>query len=211
MTERAASPADYWNDRAERFGYDLRTLAYGSRQTQARKFEVLVSAVPAATRVRVLDVGCGFADLHSYMTARGFDVDYAGVDISERIVELARAARPELRIVHGDLLADDIFPGESFDYVVSSGINCAAHGRNEGLERDMLARMFARCTRSVAMGLQSSVYLERHPEKADSTSWYSDPAALAEFALRQVTPWVTLRHDYMPHDFTLFLFREAQV
>jgi cyclopropane fatty-acyl-phospholipid synthase-like methyltransferase len=202
------SPADYWNQRAVEYGHDLKTLAYGSKQTQQRKFDVLISGMKGR-RVRVLDVGCGFGDLYFHMTDRGYDVDYSGVDISERIVELARQAHPELRITSGDLLHDDLFPGEQFEYVVSTGINCAVHGRNLELEREMLTSMFARCTKGVAMGLQSAIYLHRNPEaNSDNRAWFSDPAGLCEFALKTVTPWATLRHDYMPHDFTLFLFRE---
>lgn len=216
MSSRSNSPADYWNQRAVEYGHDLKTLAYGSKQTQQRKFDVLISGMKESgmpgmkdRRVRVLDVGCGFGDLYFHMTERGYEVDYSGVDISERIVELARQAHPELRITGGDLLCDTVFPGEQFDYVVSTGINCAVHGRNFELERDMLKSMFARCTKSVAMGLQSAMYLQRHPEaSSDNRAWFSDPAALCEYALKTVTPWVTLRHDYMPHDFTLFLFRE---
>jgi len=211
MTDRATSPADYWNGRAEAFGRDLKTLAYGSQRTQARKFDVLISAIKTR-RVRILDVGCGFGDLYFHMTRLGFEVDYTGVDIAGRIVELAREAHQELRIVHGDVLAADVFPGEQFDHVLSTGINCAVHGRNVELEREMLSWMFSRCTSGTAMGLQSAIYLDRHPaESGDQAGWYSDPVALCGYALKTLTPWVTMRHDYMPHDFTLFLSREASI
>lgn len=207
MPDRSPSSAEYWNRRASEFGDDLKTLAYGSRQTQERKFDILISAV-AGKRISVLDVGCGFGDLYFHMVARGFELDYCGVDISASIAGLAKERHPELRIVHGDLLGEDPLPGETFDYVLSTGINCARHERNHDLERAMLRDMFSRSTRAAAMGLQSAVYLRRHPEKQSPDSWYSDPAALCEFALNEITPWVTLRHDYMPHDFTLFLFHE---
>jgi len=210
MTNAPSNPADYWNARALEFGHDLKTLAYGSKATQERKFDVLLSAI-REQHFSLLDIGCGFADLYVHMRARGYDVDYTGVDVSGEIVALAKSAHPELRILHGDLLEDDLIPGEQFDYVASTGINCAVNGRNDATERALLHTAFARCTRAAMVGLQSSIYRHRHPDKAaDPQSWFSDPAALCDYALKNITPWVTLRHDYMPHDFTLFLFREPR-
>lgn len=211
VSKAQSSPADYWNERALRFGHDLKTLAYGSKATQERKFDVLLSAIPER-RVTLLDIGCGFADLYTHMRARGYDITYTGVDIAAEIVALARAAHPELRILAGDVLGGDLIAGERFEYVVSTGINCAVNGHNEAIERALLRTAFDRSTRAAIIALQSSVYLQSHPEAAaDGTSWFSDPTALCDYALKNITPWVALRHDYMPHDFTLFLFREPRL
>lgn len=208
MKNETKTPDDYWNQRAREYGYDLKTLAYGSKLTQERKFDVLISGIKGK-RIKILDVGCGFGDLYFHMTQRGYMVDYLGVDVSEQIVKLARKSHPELRIINGDLLQEDLFAGEKFDYVLSTGINCVVHGQNFELEREMISQMFCLCTKGVAIGLQSAIYLQSNPEAAsDTTSWYSDPVSLCEYALKNISPWANLRHDYMLHDFTIFLYRE---
>lgn len=69
----------------------------------------------------LLDAGMGPGRLCAEMHARGFDV--SGVDVSVRMVELARARLPEAseRLVEGTLTALP-FPQQSFDAVVATGV-----------------------------------------------------------------------------------------
>ncbi|CDN13322.1 hypothetical protein RintRC_4207 [Richelia intracellularis] len=42
----------------------------------------------------------------------------------------------------------------------------------------------------------------------ESGEFYADPLATVKFC-RTLTPWVILRHDYMQHDFTIYMYRES--
>jgi hypothetical protein len=37
--------------------------------------------------------------------------------------------------------------------------------------------------------------------------FYADPVEIVRFC-RSLTPWVVLRHDYLAHDFTVYLYRD---
>jgi SAM-dependent methyltransferase len=64
----------------------------------------------------VLEIGCGTGDLLAALEpSRG-----VGVDISPRIVELARAKHPRLTFLAGD--AEDLPVSEPFDYVILSDL-----------------------------------------------------------------------------------------
>ena len=64
----------------------------------------------------VLEIGCGTGDLlHALSPKRG-----VGVDISPKIVELARARYPDLAFLAGD--AEDLPLSETFDYVILSDL-----------------------------------------------------------------------------------------
>lgn len=209
MTDSQNGQAVVWDARARQFGLDLKTLAYGSKRTQNRKFTILTSSLPKE-RVTLLDVGCGFGDLKQFLADRGHHVDYYGVDISPGVVDLAIQGHPDRRIICADILHDTVFEGMSFDYVVSTGINCFNHGRNYDLEREMLRVMFDLCNREAIIGLQSAVSAWRQGEDESGKSWYTDPGDYLNHALRTLTPWANLVHDYMMHDFTLFLMKEPR-
>src|SRR3954451_24640229 len=73
--------------------------------------------------VRLLDVGCGASHLHEYVLRSDIrGIEYAGLDISERFIELSRAKHPEVHYWCVDLLADDARELPRFDYAVMSGI-----------------------------------------------------------------------------------------
>src|SRR4029077_14769476 len=65
---------------------------------------------------RVLDLACGTGRIAVPLAARGFDV--AGIDISQRALEVARAAAPELDWRHGDM-RELPWDDESFDGVIN--------------------------------------------------------------------------------------------
>lgn len=73
---------------------------------------------------RVLDVGCGTAELALFATARGFDA--TGVDLSPRAIAIARQRAVDrglasVRLEVGDAL-DLSFLGTTFDTVLDSGV-----------------------------------------------------------------------------------------
>jgi ubiquinone/menaquinone biosynthesis C-methylase UbiE len=78
-----------------------------------RFLEELAGRLPA--HADVLDLGCGNGSRISRLADR-FEV--VGVDISERQLELARAAVPGAAFIHADFAELD-FPAESFDAVTA--------------------------------------------------------------------------------------------
>lgn len=97
--------------------YDLITvvLSYGQdRRWKAR----LAAMAPMSGTVRALDLACGTGDIAFALHARGADT--IGLDITPRMIEIARAKRPARgpRFLVGDMTALP-FPAASFDLVTT--------------------------------------------------------------------------------------------
>jgi demethylmenaquinone methyltransferase/2-methoxy-6-polyprenyl-1,4-benzoquinol methylase len=95
--------------------YDLITvlLSYGGDRGWKRR---LVSMSGAAPGVRALDLACGTGDIAFAMAARGARV--TGLDITYRMVELAKEKADGPRFLVGDMLALP-FADASFDLVTT--------------------------------------------------------------------------------------------
>ena len=83
----------------------------------SRLAEPLLDAVHAGTGTRLLDVATGPGYVAETAVARGSDV--VGLDLSETMLEFARARVPDVRFVQGDATALP-FPDASFDAVVAA-------------------------------------------------------------------------------------------
>jgi SAM-dependent methyltransferase len=188
--------AAYYDEQVRRFGNDVRALDWGSRRTQHLRFDVLTAGLIAPGR-RVLDVGCGLGDLATFLPP---DVDYLGVDIAAGMVETARSLHPERRFETGHLLEPSFAPGP-FDVVVASGIFAKRDHEPERYLEAMVEAMWARAR--VAVGFNSLSAWGGEPEEGE---FQADPARTLAFC-RTLTPFVALRHDYLPHDFTVHLHR----
>src|SRR5262245_18456396 len=87
------STVAYFTRLVERHGTDPRALDWGSRESQRLRFAVLAGVGPLGG-ASVLDVGCGQGDLLDWLRESGIDAQYAGVDITPPMVEVARRRFP---------------------------------------------------------------------------------------------------------------------
>jgi hypothetical protein len=63
--------------------------------------------------------------------------------------------------------------------------------------------LFRRCRNAIAFNALSS-----HNPRKDFELNYTSPEELFTFAVRNLSPFVSLRHDRIAYDFTMFVYRE---
>jgi SAM-dependent methyltransferase len=111
---RADDPAYVADQYATEDGLVARSTIYGPAPFDAR--DIVVEEIARLDHPRVLEVGCGWGELATRLE-REAHASVAGVDLSPRMVELAR--RRGVEAVVGDVQGLD-HPDESFDAVVAA-------------------------------------------------------------------------------------------
>lgn len=191
--------SSYYDALVAEHGDDPRSCDYGSARSQAVKFDVLAD-VADLDGMSVLDVGCGLAHFADHLEHRFAGLEYAGIDLSPRMVEQAGERRPDLRLEVGSLLEHEF--DRRFDVVLANGIFYLLGADAPALMRRLIARMWSLADRAVAFNSLSTWAPDRY-----EAEYQADPLEMLEFC-RTLTPHVVLRHDYMTHDFTIYLHRE---
>jgi trans-aconitate methyltransferase len=194
-----AETAAFFDALVERHGDDPRASDWGSDASQRLRFEA-VAGVADLSGLRVLDVGCGVARFSGFLAERCPGVDYVGIDLSARAIEAARRLRPGLDLRVANVL--DLDPGrERFDIVVANGILYRLPHADDAWA--LVERLWQLAGTAVAVTSLSTWADERPAHEL-----HLDPAETLARA-RTLTPRATLRHDYLPHDFVLYLYREG--
>ncbi len=86
----------------------------------AYEHEAFSALLPDVTGSRVLDLGCGAGQLTLYLAQAGA-AEVIGVDLSERMLEIAIAERSDARVTYIRASMDEVeFPSGRFELVVSS-------------------------------------------------------------------------------------------
>jgi SAM-dependent methyltransferase len=191
--------SDHYRPLIEEHGDSFRAVDWGSGKGQEVRFQVL-SEVADLTNSSVLDVGCGIGHFVDSLAEGGFTADYLGIDFLPEMVEVARRRHPDRCFKVADIVED----GGTCraDYVVGSGL--FTFGDRNVFEAIVRA-MFAACEKATAFNCLSGWAPDKEPGE-----FHADPLEVLAFC-RTLTPWVSLRHDYFPHDFTLYMYRGNRV
>jgi SAM-dependent methyltransferase len=201
VTEPFSNIAGYYERLVAEYGHDARACDYGGLQSQQAKFRVLAE-VGDLRGCHVLDVGCGFADWASFLEREVGEIRYTGIDLSSSMVAEAKRIRPDLDVRVANVL-DDSVTGQ-FDIVSANGVFYLLGEEAPRLMRGIIEKMFGMARVSAAFTTLSGWAPDPLPGE-----FYADPLATLAFC-RQLTPWVTMRHDYHTRDFAIYMYRERR-
>ncbi len=151
---------------------------------------------------KILDFGCGKGDFYGFLTERNIAVHYSGYDINEKLIALARKKFPQCTFSVFDIEKETL--DEYFDYIFLCGVfNLEVQGVDETIVTT-LKKLFVRCRMALVFN-----GLSVHDPKKDFELHYVSPEELFAFAVRELSPYVSLRHDRMAYDFVMCVYREA--
>lgn len=180
-------------------GKSYRALDWGSRESQLKRFEVLTD-IGITAGDRILDVGCGLADLNAWLLEHRPGVEYSGIDLTPGMVEIAQARFPNVKIFNKTIFDLDSSM-ETFDYLVASGIFVFRQERPEDYLFSTIKVMFGFCNKGISFNS-----LSNWADEKSSNEFYADPVSVINFC-KKITRKVAFRHDYHPADFTIYMYK----
>jgi SAM-dependent methyltransferase len=195
--DQFARIAAYFDDLVAKYGRNHRACDYGSPQSQRTRFDVLSTICPLDNK-SVLDVGCGFADLATYLHERYRGVSYRGIDVSPEMIRMAHALHPNVAVKSANILTTDV---GNYDVVIANGIFYLLGPDAWSVMQKLIARMFEIATEAVAFSSLSSLASNQVPGE-----FHADPSKVLAYC-QTLTPRVALRHDYYDHDFMVFMYK----
>ena len=190
-----------YEDRYIKYGYDIKSVGWGSVETQRLRFDVLCD-IEDLKGLAVCDLGCGFGDLFAYLKERFGNVNYHGIDISEKLISEARSRYPEVSFEVRDILQEPC--PQKFDFVLCSGALNFKIEDNQKYIDDMVRCMMEMASIGVAVNFLST-YVDYTLEK----NFHFSPEKAFSLGKR-LTKFVTLRHDYPLYEFTLYLYHQKR-
>jgi SAM-dependent methyltransferase len=151
---------------------------------------------------KVLDYGCGTGGLYGFLRDAGLSVDYTGYDINTKLIEAASAKYPDGRFAVFDIEEQELT--ETFDYILLCGVFNLKVQDVEQTIPAVLRKLFAHCR----VGLAFNALSDQSPRKDYELS-YTSPAGLFLFAVSELSPYVSIRHDRLLYDYCMFVYRNS--
>ena len=192
---------EFWSQRATKLSDDCAKVDTSAR-SQRMRFEGFLQFNDVRGRT-LLDVGCGVGDLYADLQRRGIACDYCGFDLSSEMAQRCRERFPDAEFFSGDFLQWE--PGQRFDFVAAIAIHNVKVSNAWEILRRTTERQFALCNTAAHLSLLTDRHKGFDPH---IQAWCVEE--VLTMAL-EITPFVLLRHEYLPHDFGVTLYREPLI
>lgn len=192
----------FYQERYERLGGDIGSVGWRDEASQRLRFRIL-SEIADLSHCSICDVGCGFGDLCSFLGQRFEGVEYVGLDICGDLLKEAEARCPGVSFEERDILSAPV--QRSFDFVLSSGALSYRIKDN----KTHIKRMLEECMRMTKAGVAVN-FLSSYVDYQLDKNFHFSPEEAFRIG-RQLTPHVTVRHDYPLYEFTMYLYHETYV
>lgn len=183
---------------------DFKVLGWESRNAQYSRFDMFIRNTDLEGK-RLLDVGCGLGNLLEYLNELEIHVDYTGVDISQKMIESAKAKKLKgvflyLDIFKEELFSEGIFKENEFDVIYASGIFNLNLGNNKEFLSMALKRFYQLSKDIVAFNL-----LHHKSPDRDDKYYYFSPDQVLEIlkSAGYDTEKVQVIEGYLMNDFTV--------
>ncbi|HEX5810365.1 MAG TPA: class I SAM-dependent methyltransferase [Anaerolineales bacterium] len=172
------------------------------------RYRVMLEVVraQAPTRVSLLDFGCGASHLYDYILENGIrDIDYSGLDISEKFVQLSRQKYPQTHYYCTDILKESSGLPQ-FDYIVMNGVFTEkrelSHDEMWEYFRQMILKTFERTRAGLAFNVMSA-----HVDWEREDLFHLPIDKLTGFLVKEVSRDFVIRHDYKLYEYTTYVYR----
>ena len=191
---------NFYDKNVKQFKDNIKSVGWGSKASQEKRFLVF-SCIDKLEKKSILDVGCGIGDFYGWLKERYKKREYTGIDITPSMVEFASKKYPEIEFKVMNIL-DMTETTPVCDYAFASGIFNLRIPQHELFLKSTIQKMFLLSREGIAFNIMST--------KADffeKKEYYADPGKMLNFCL-DLSRRVVLRHDYMPHDFTVYVYKK---
>ena len=200
----------YYQSLYKEHGDSHKAVQHVSKEAQNVRFAIFLKLI--SKNSKVIDLGCGLADMLTYFRENGFQGEYLGYDLVPEFIELAKnkfSNDQKAEFAVFDIYQDDITKG--YDHVLVSGVFNNKMNDNLAFLKLTLEKSFSSCRKSVIFNALSS-----YVDYQDDDLFYISPVDVFNICKLTLTPFISLKHDYVtkldgfPYEFSMQLSKGPQ-
>lgn len=192
---------EYYSQKIKKYGATHKGVDWNSQESQNLRFDQLLRIIGEDRECSVIDYGCGYGAMASYIRNRGYTGHYIGFDISEAMIKAAREQQSKLQNCSfvADAASLDIA-----DYTIASGIfNVKQQIPNDQWQTyivDTIHIMAEHSRKGFAFNMLTS---HSDKNKVRPNLFYGDPCIFINHCISKYSRHVTMLHDYDLYEFTI--------
>ena len=92
--------SQYFTEKLDAFGATPKGVDYNGPDAQALRFEQLVKVIDPIQKFSVIDYGSGYGAMFDFLHKKGWDFEYYGIDLIEKMVLAGQEAHKDFPNAH---------------------------------------------------------------------------------------------------------------
>jgi SAM-dependent methyltransferase len=199
----------YFTEKLDIYGATPKGVDYNSPEAQEVRFEQLVKLIDPSQKFTIIDYGSGYGALFDFLQRKGWDFEYYGIDLIEKMVLAGRETHKDFPHAH---FTTDEKEVPAADYLLASGIfNVKMDSSNDDWQEfvfQTLRKMDALCSKGFSFNLLTKYSdADRMAQRPDL--FFGDPLLFFDFCKRNFSRNVALLHDYGIYDFAILVRKDV--
>ena len=199
----------YFVEKLELHGATPMGVDYKEPEAQALRFEQLVKVIDPAQKFTVIDYGSGYGGMFDFLYKKGWDFEYYGIDLIEKMVLAGQESHKDFPNAH---FTTDETEVPRVDYLLAGAIfNIKMKTSYEEWQEftlQTLRNMDKLCSKGFSFNMLTKYSdADRMAERPDL--FYGDPTFFFDFCKRNFSRNVALLHDYGLYDFTILVRKDV--
>jgi SAM-dependent methyltransferase len=195
--------SDCFRNKIDLHGATPEGVFWNSIEAQAIRFAQIIKVCDKATPFSLIDYGCGYGALITYLDLQECSFRYTGFDIAEAMISRAFE-------IYGKRSDCAFYSDESqlvpCDYAVESGIFNLKLDAPVDLWTEHVLRTLDRLHVLGEKGFAFNMLTKySDPERMRPDLYYADPSFFFDYCKRNYSRNVALLHDYELYDFTILV------
>lgn len=199
----------YFSEKLEEFGATPKGVDYNGPESQEIRFEQLVKVIAPSRSFSVIDYGCGYGAMFDFLNRKGWQFEYYGIDLIEKMVQAGREAHKDFPNAHFTTNESEV---PAVDYLLAGAIfNIKlqeSYADWQNFTCETLKRMNALCSKGFAFNMLTK-YSDADRMAPRPDLFYGDPLFFFDFCKRNFSRNVALLHDYGLYDFTILVRKDV--
>ncbi len=202
-----------YSDRYKKLGYDVKTLGWGTKEQQLKRFEAVLTGDVSLAKKTIIDIGCGFGDFANFLFQHEIEFNsYTGWDLNPDLINEAKNVWKDVPHLYFDV--KNIATLEKQQPVADIGImlgllnlNFKNQINNYDYAAQLINTAFQLVGECLIVDFLSSNLSKDYPK--EDFVFYYEPAKILELALKMSSN-VELKHNYSPipqKEFMLFIYK----
>ena len=204
MNDPGSKMIKTYKEQYKKHGYSPASLGC-PKGRQNLRFELLSKYLKKGT---LLDFGCGFGDLASFLRKGNFDVNYNGCDVVSDFIEVARKNNPEDFFVKTKV---DSKLNEEYDYIIASGVFNFLYTKNPKDHKEFVFSTINELFSKTIKKVLSVDFLSPAVDFVSKDAYHQEFKELIDFILTNLSRRFEINHTYMPYEYCVHIFKNDKI